>query len=44
MSPDGGDDNHGGADLDLILAVTADEKLIRRLNEFNAAETVALGP
>ncbi|KAJ7275525.1 alpha,alpha-trehalose-phosphate synthase [Mycena haematopus] len=32
---------HG--DLDLVLAVTGDEKLVRRLNEFDEAETVATG-
>ncbi|KAJ7139621.1 alpha,alpha-trehalose-phosphate synthase [Mycena epipterygia] len=44
MSPDsGGDDGLAHGDLDLILAVSSDEKLIRRLNEFDAAETVATG-
>ncbi|KAJ6604163.1 alpha,alpha-trehalose-phosphate synthase [Mycena vulgaris] len=42
MSPDGGEDM-GHGDLDLILAVTSDEKLIRRLNEFDSAETVSTG-
>ncbi|KAJ7102405.1 glycosyltransferase family 20 protein [Mycena belliarum] len=48
LSPDpaGGADGDVGVDggeRDLILAVTGDEKLIRRLNEFDAAETVSTG-
>ncbi|KAJ7456515.1 alpha,alpha-trehalose-phosphate synthase [Mycena latifolia] len=44
MSPDGGgEDGVGNGDLDLVLAVTSDEKLIRRLNELDAAETVSTG-
>ncbi|KAJ7693561.1 alpha,alpha-trehalose-phosphate synthase [Mycena rosella] len=44
MSPDGGgEDGVGNGDLDLVLAVTADEKLVRRLNDLDAAETVSTG-
>ncbi|KAJ7748550.1 alpha,alpha-trehalose-phosphate synthase [Mycena maculata] len=45
MSPDGsgGDDGIANGDLDLVLAISGDEKLIRRLNEFVTAETVATG-
>jgi trehalose 6-phosphate synthase/phosphatase len=43
MSPEGGEDAVAHGDLDLILAVSGDEKLIRRLNEFDEAETVATG-
>ncbi|KAJ7225989.1 alpha,alpha-trehalose-phosphate synthase, partial [Mycena pura] len=44
MSPPGADDDGiAQGDIDLILAVTADEKLIQRLNEFDAAETVSTG-
>ncbi|KAJ7630490.1 alpha,alpha-trehalose-phosphate synthase [Roridomyces roridus] len=35
------EDNTANGDLDLILAVSGDEKLLRRLNEFDTAETVA---
>ncbi|KAJ7151517.1 alpha,alpha-trehalose-phosphate synthase [Mycena filopes] len=42
MSPDA-EDAVAHGDLDLVLAVSGDEKLIRRLNEFDAAETVATG-
>ncbi|KAJ7785811.1 alpha,alpha-trehalose-phosphate synthase [Mycena metata] len=42
MSPDT-EDSVAHGDLDLILAVSGDEKLIRRLNEFDSAETVATG-
>ncbi|KAJ6626881.1 alpha,alpha-trehalose-phosphate synthase [Mycena sp. CBHHK59/15] len=39
-SPDTADDTGGAhGDLDLVLAVGSDEKLIRRLNEFDCAET-----
>lgn len=37
MSPD--IDEGGGTDLDFLLAITKDEKLLRRLNEFDHAET-----
>jgi len=30
---------HAGQDLDFVLAVSSDEKLLRRLNEFDDAET-----
>ncbi|KAL4262681.1 glycosyltransferase 20 family protein [Pleurotus pulmonarius] len=40
MSPDTMDDN-AGLDLDCILAVSSDEKLLRRLNEFDNSETVS---
>ncbi|KAF7310535.1 Alpha,alpha-trehalose-phosphate synthase [Mycena chlorophos] len=43
ISPNADDDGILNGDLDLILAVTGDEKLIRRLNEFEHAETVATG-
>ncbi|KAJ7124806.1 alpha,alpha-trehalose-phosphate synthase [Mycena crocata] len=44
MSPDAGDDGVGvDAEHHLVLAVSGDEKLIRRLNEFDSAETVATG-
>ncbi|KAF7306516.1 Alpha,alpha-trehalose-phosphate synthase [Mycena indigotica] len=43
MSPSADDDGIANGDLDLVLAVTGDEKLIRRLNEFETAETVATG-
>jgi trehalose 6-phosphate synthase/phosphatase len=36
-------DEDAAGDLDLVLAVSGDEKLIRRLNEFDTAETVATG-
>ncbi|KAJ7071405.1 alpha,alpha-trehalose-phosphate synthase [Mycena amicta] len=39
MSPNADDDGIANGDLDLVLAVTGDEKLIRRLNEFETAET-----
>ncbi|CAK5279906.1 unnamed protein product [Mycena citricolor] len=37
------DDAIAQGDLDLLLAITGDEHLIRRLNEFDVAETVATG-
>ncbi|KAJ7480172.1 alpha,alpha-trehalose-phosphate synthase [Mycena galericulata] len=43
MSPEVDGDGIAHGDLDLVLAVTGDEKLIRRLNEFDYAETVATG-
>ncbi|KAK7064651.1 Alpha,alpha-trehalose-phosphate synthase [Favolaschia claudopus] len=43
MSQDAGDDVSSHGDLDLIIAVSGDEKLLRRLNEFDEAETVATG-
>ncbi|KAJ7784837.1 glycosyltransferase family 20-domain-containing protein [Mycena maculata] len=45
MSPDGpgGDGGVANGDLDLVLAVSGDEKLIQRLNELITAETVATG-
>ncbi|KAJ7293788.1 alpha,alpha-trehalose-phosphate synthase [Mycena rebaudengoi] len=44
MSPDVGDsDAVANGDLDLILAVSSDEKLIRRLNEIDCAETCSTG-
>ncbi|KAF7320108.1 Alpha,alpha-trehalose-phosphate synthase [Mycena kentingensis (nom. inval.)] len=43
LSPSHDDDGITNGDLDLVLAVTGDEKLIRRLNEFETAETVATG-
>ncbi|KAJ7655286.1 alpha,alpha-trehalose-phosphate synthase [Mycena polygramma] len=43
MSADAGDDGVAHGNLDLVLAVSGDEKLIRRLNEIDAAETVATG-
>lgn len=38
MSFDQSEANVGG-DLDFVLAVSSDEKLLRRLNEFDNAET-----
>ena len=37
----GGDNNSGVDDLDFLLAVSSDEKLLRRLSEFDGAETVS---
>jgi len=37
----GGDGAGGGLDIDFMLAVSSDEKLLRRLNEFDGAETVS---
>lgn len=39
MSPDATDVNSVGGDLDFMLSVSGDEKLLRRLNEFESAET-----
>ncbi|KAF8153874.1 glycosyltransferase family 20-domain-containing protein [Crassisporium funariophilum] len=39
---DGGFGNNGGLeDVDFLLAMSSDEKLLRRLNEFEGAETVS---
>ena len=35
----GGDYNGGGEELDFLLAISGDEKLLRRLNDFDCAET-----
>ncbi|KAF9556929.1 hypothetical protein CPC08DRAFT_764923 [Agrocybe pediades] len=37
----GGDNNSGVDDTDFLLAVSSDEKLLRRLGEFDGAETVS---
>lgn len=37
MAPDV--DDSVGTDLDFLLAISSDEKLLRRLNEFDVAET-----
>ncbi|TFK37501.1 alpha,alpha-trehalose-phosphate synthase [Crucibulum laeve] len=41
MSPD--TEEGVGADLDFLLAISSDEKLLRRLNEFDGSETVSTG-
>ena len=35
----GGDSNGGLEELDFLLAISGDEKLLRRLNDFDCAET-----
>jgi hypothetical protein len=43
MSPDAAGEVSGGDDLDFLLAVSGDEKLLRRLNEFDGSETCSTG-
>lgn len=39
MSPDTSGEVVGGHDLDFLLAISGDEKLLRRLTEFDGSET-----
>lgn len=43
MSPDASAEVIGGDDLDFLLAISGDEKLLRRLNEFDGSETCSTG-
>ena len=39
MGPDTAEESSVGRDRDFLLALSSDEKLLRRLNEFDGAET-----
>ena len=41
MGPDTAEESSVGGDRDFLLALSSDEKLLRRLNEFDGAETVS---
>jgi hypothetical protein len=41
MGPDTVEESTVGGDRDFLLALSSDEKLLRRLNEFDGAETVS---
>ena len=41
MSPDLDGPGTRGIELDFLLAISGDEKLLRRLNEFDVSETVS---
>ena len=43
MSPDLDGPGSRGIDLDFLLAISGDEKLLRRLNEFDTADTCSTG-